>query len=70
MPLCNSCLDKTDRGKSVRGALSSARNYVEKGSINNAVQEYNFIIHLLSGSCSCDSGDCINLIKNEKEMNT
>ena len=68
MSICGSCLDKRDKGKSVDAALESARNYASRGSLDNAKQEYNFVVNTLSEKNGCQS--CIKDAKSERDRNT
>ena len=68
MAVCGSCARQLDRGKTVGGALESAKNYVSKGSLDNAKQEYNFALRVLKESGGCSS--CIREIIRLQNMNT
>ena len=67
MAICGSCLSYSDRGKTVGGAIESARNYVSRGSLNNAEQEYNFAIKTMQSKGGCNS--CIRDAIKEKDNN-
>jgi len=65
--ICGSCSSLADRGKTVGGAIASARNYLSKGSIDNAKQEYHFALMMLQGG-SCRK-KCYQVLLAEKEAN-
>jgi len=68
MAVCGSCLNLSDRGKTISVAIESARNYAAKGSSNYAEQEYNFAIRTMQEKGGCSS--CIRDAISEKDRNT